>query len=215
MKGFTLHWLLAYVLVVAVNASGQEAAEDRGLIIPVPEQMKIDAATWQRINSRYTKEKQQFMALLLQLDRNQIDYASDSLSDIQHKRQKVSKSLGVNSRAVVNGMTDPELDIDYLRIGWETVPRLTGRVIKVGKNQAAQKLEEVLPKLQTGDTVRLSGGAHVLNPPQDWKVPSDIAIVGAGPERLFGSDTGSHPELLLSGLWNSWQRLRPGRGPAY
>ena len=112
-------------------------ADDRqpnpgGLLIPIPETRTIDAAAWKRLTEGYQDQKLAFLELLLEVDANQIDYTTDCLNDMHKKRQAIAQVLGRHQMQVTNSLQDPELESDYVRIGWEAWPRLTGNVVKVG-----------------------------------------------------------------------------------
>lgn len=87
---------------------------------------------------------------------------------------------------------------DYVHVTNRTGPRLSGRVIRVGGGGLYAGLEQAIPHLQAGDLVRLATGIHVLKLDENKgkTLPSDLAIVGAGPESTTLRLSLKHAERL-------------------
>ena len=159
---------------------GQESSNSRELKISVPQESQVNDEAWRRISNGYEAEKSAFVRSLLELDASQIDYSRDTLADIQHKRESVARAFGASAQTALQRMTNQALAVDYLRVAWEVVPRLTGRFVKVGKGQEYQTIAELLPDLKTGDRVDLDAGMYSLTLENGTKLPSDVAFTGKG-----------------------------------
>ena len=183
MRGTARFLVLAVLAVAAKLPADDKQPPPVGLLIPVPNTRTIDAAAWKRLTEGYQDQKQAFLELLLELDANQIDYPTDCLSDMRRKRQAVAQVLGRHRMQVTKSLQDAELESDYVRIGWETWPRLTGNFVKVGSGSEFTKLDEAMPKLQAGDTVQLGSGEFVLELRQDQNQVTDLAFLGLGPDQ--------------------------------
>ncbi|MCU0873128.1 MAG: hypothetical protein MUE50_12385 [Pirellulaceae bacterium] len=197
MRGTVGLWAMV-VLIAAKLPAAERQSESAGLLIPVPDTRTIDAAAWKRLTEGYQDQKQAFLELLLEVDANQIDYATDCLSDMHKKRQAIAQVLGRHQMQVTNSLQNPELESDYVRLGWEAWPRLTGNVVKVGSGSEFTTLEEALPKLQAGDTVQLGSKTFVLELRPDQKQVTDLAFIGMGPEHTvlkFQHVNGFNPNI--------------------
>ncbi len=163
--------------------SDRQPTKPDGLLIPIPDGRTIDTTVWKRLTEGYQDQKRAFLDLLLEMDANTIDYAADSLGDIDRKRQAVAQLLGRYQGQMMSGLNDPELESDYIRVGWEVWPRVTGRAVQVGAEAEFATLEQALPKLQPGDVVKLGAGSFVLEIHRDRKPVTDVAFLGLGAER--------------------------------
>jgi hypothetical protein len=171
---------LSLAIAVRIGVCQESSNSQQELRISVPQESHVDDEAWQRISHGYAAEKSAFVRSLVELDASQIDYSRDTLADIQHKRESVSRAFGVSAQAALARMTNPALPVDYLRVAWEVVPRLTGRVVKVGKGQTYETIAALLPDLKTGDRVDLDAGIYSLTFQNGTKLPSDVAVTGRG-----------------------------------
>lgn len=179
----SLVWTMAALSAPAGLAADNQLAKPEGLLVPIPAGRTIDTTVWKRLTEGYQDQKQAFLELLLEMDANTIDYAADSLGDIDRKRQAVTQVMGRYQGQVLTGLTNPELESDYVRVGWEVWPRLTGHVVKVGTDGDFTTLEQALPKLQPGDIVKLGAGSFVLEIHRDRNPVTDLAFEGLGAEQ--------------------------------
>lgn len=176
-------WAMAALTAIAGLAAEPTPAQPGGLLIPIQDGRTIEPAVWKRLTEGYQEQKQAFLELLLEMDANTIDYTRDCLGDIYAKRQAVTQVLGRYQGQVMGGLTNPELESDYVRIGWEVWPRLTGNVVKVGPETEFATLEQALPKLKSGDLVQLGTGSFVLEIRHDQAPVTDLAFVGRGADQ--------------------------------
>jgi len=187
---------LATLASAADDAADENAPGSRGLLIPIPPSQTVDAGALKRLTEGYQEQKQAFLELLLEIDANQIDYATDCLSDVHKKRQAITQAMGRHQGQVTASLLAPELESDYVRIGWEVWPRLTGNVVRVGPGSPFPTLADASPKLQAGDTVQLGSGTFVLELRPDQKTLTDLAFQGLGPDQTvlkFQHVNGFHP----------------------
>ncbi|MBI2478106.1 MAG: hypothetical protein HYV60_05505 [Planctomycetia bacterium] len=71
MRQAVLFLAAAVLLGVGVcRVGGEEDKAPRSVLIPVPEDVEVDAATLQRLAEKYADEKQSFLKLLLALEAN-------------------------------------------------------------------------------------------------------------------------------------------------
>ena len=160
------------------HALGEENETPRGVLIPIPEGGEIDEAVLKRLAEKYSDEKQSFLKLLLALEANQIDYSRDSLSDIKQKKTAILQASGQTNSIVASRFSQPDLEIDYVRLCWEVVPRLTPNIVKVGRQEQFTTLRQALPNLRAGDQIELGSGSFTLPLDANWVPPTDISIVG-------------------------------------
>ncbi|MEO8496194.1 MAG: hypothetical protein ABI614_14080 [Planctomycetota bacterium] len=191
--------ILAAVVLVgdACRLRGEEDAKPRSVPITVPEDVEVDDATLQRLAENYVEEKQSFLRMLLVLEANQIDYARDSLSDIKRKKAAVAQASGQANAVVSRRFHQPELEIDYIRLSWEVVPRLEPNIVRVGPQAEFKTLGQALPNLRAGDRVELAAGSYVLPLNNNWKPPTDISIVGNNRTSTTLKTEGEFSQVLL------------------
>jgi hypothetical protein len=136
-----------------------------------------------------TAEEQAFIDqaaanLAAALAANRVDYAVDDLPTILQKINAVRRAASAHERAMLDALFDPDpLVLDYSMYVAGTAPRLTGRIVRIGPNRAFEDFASALPSLQAGDLVILDAGEYEIGRDRsNPALPSDIAILGQGPE---------------------------------
>src|SRR5262245_12013512 len=127
-------------------------------------------------------------ALLRTIEQQQIDIAFDGFDDVALKRAAIEAAVSAFSMQLVNSAIDQKqydaICQDYVTYRNATSPRLSGRIVRIGRGQPLADLATASSQLKPGDLVLLGEGEFELPaasklPPRLW---SDIAIVGRSPQ---------------------------------
>jgi len=115
---------------------------------------------------------------------SRFDFLSDDFSTVLAKQATVSRALYDLRRTVTHAIFEiTPFALDYSRYVAATVPRLSGRTVRVGPERAVTDLAAALPTLQWGDLVILDAGEYELGPDRSRPtIPGDVAIIGQGPD---------------------------------
>lgn len=134
-----------------------------------------------RASEEVERMKEPYTRLLEKIAGNRIDPVTDSFSTMLRKRDNVRRELEGFANQTVEFMVDDRLlGRDYARFACDTMPRLTGRLLRVGQGQAHTTLEAAAEQMEPGDTILLGQGTYKLPPRRSWR---DVAFVGQGREQ--------------------------------
>ena len=181
-----LGWMTLW-MTTAFAQQGEDKARspltERELVLRLPAEAAVSDETWNRIRMDYAEEQVGFLKLLLDLDRNRIDYTVDDLSKILEKRRKMKVLLNAYATRTIARQGLPRAAANYVSIERAAAPWLTGQVIELREGKPPG-LDEAILKAQPGDTIRLGPGEFKQEDPRAVGVRlNDVAIVGAGRDK--------------------------------
>lgn len=198
-----MRFLLAGSLLAVGFTSSSLMQEE--VIISRPANAPFDEATWERLRNGFAQEKQLFLELLGQLDKNRVDLVLDTPSSVLAKRKLIRAALDTNAKATVEGMAPVgALILNVVQLRNETGPRLSGRILKVGDGGEVAKLRDAIAQIKKGDVVQLGPGTHGLGLAMGGQLEfEDVAFVGEGQDKTT---------LILDGRTmrgpKPWRRVR-------
>ncbi len=129
----------------------------------------------------------QYEALLKQIRASMPDMSVDTPKEVSAKRAAVRQLLGQHQQQVMALAGDISVfGVDYVQFQYDTAPRLTGRVLRVGPNDVFTNIEDAIAAVQPGDTVLLADGEHMISQRTIMQMRGrplvDVQFVGNGSE---------------------------------
>ena len=143
-------------------------------------------ANAQRANAQIQRMKGPYQNLLDAIERNQIDPARDGLTKMLAKKNTVRRELDEFARSTMRFIADEDdLGRDCVRFVTETMPRLSGRVVRVGRGGKYENLVDAVAEIRSGDLVLLGAGVHRTSERRggDRRSWADVAFVGLGAKK--------------------------------
>jgi hypothetical protein len=191
----------SFAAVATIPALGEDPKTRDPLVIERPK--TVDDETWKRLKEGYQDEKDEFVQLLVQLEKSRIEYGRDGLADILKKQVAVDALLDEHRTGVLAHRIEPELVVlDYTAFLRETAPRLSGRILTVGPQSVYQDVGVALASSEPGDVIRLDEGTYAVRAHNTPLAKlADVAIVGCGADKTTLSiSLGECQRVRLQGL---------------
>ncbi len=121
----------------------------------------------------------QYAQLLEDLAKNAIDLRRHGLQELIGKQKAIDEAVHRFADQTIATMVDPyAIGIDVVRFVAATSPRLTGRIVKIGRERDQQELRRT--QIQPGDLIILAPGDHELPEGAELR---DVLLMGSGRER--------------------------------
>lgn len=130
----------------------------------------------------------QYEELLKQIRASMPDISVETPREVEAKRSAVRRLLGQHQQFVMAMLGDRSVfGVDYVQFQYDTAPRLTGRVLRVGPNDEFRTIDEAITASQSGDTILLADGEHTIsqNMYQRFRLHpiNDMQFVGSAADR--------------------------------